>query len=526
MRRLWIVAALGLAVLLAGCHHAKVTNPIANVNSKQPDKVLFDRSMEAMKKGKYDVARLTLQTLINTYPDSEFVARAKLAVGDSWYAEGGTASLQQAEIEYKDFITFFPNMPEAAEAQLKVAMIHYRQMEKADRDYTHAKRAEEELRQLMQQFPDSKLLPEAKERLREVQEVLAEREYRIGHFYYMRESWAAAIARLKSVTDAYPLYSRSDEALMLLGSAYEKQVDAMRAAKVLEIYKGRLIADFTKHAAEAYDRVITRYPVGGEADKARERLQALHQPVPQPTPEAIAQNKAEVDSRGEAGKFERVMLNFKRHPDFAPTVRVGEPIMTSPPETSATEIVQQAQKALMETALAAAGAPNNAGATTNGNNAVAPATGSSTGSTVEIVGGKGVPPPGEVAPRSEQPAANVGAPPAAPAPDNSGIEDLAAKPGNAAPPNPQPATQPTVQPTAQPSASPDAGNTRPAAAPPVQPGPTVPPQAPPQVNEAAQADQAQAASNEPAAKDSSSAKGKKKKNKKKPAAQQQPAPQE
>src|SRR5215469_9551720 len=92
-----LIIALMLAVVVAGCHHNKVNNPIANVDSKQPDKVLFDRAMDAMKKGKYDVARITLQTLINTYPDSEFIARAKLAVGDSWYAEGSTASYQQAE---------------------------------------------------------------------------------------------------------------------------------------------------------------------------------------------------------------------------------------------------------------------------------------------------------------------------------------------------------------------------------------------------------------------------------------------
>ena len=97
---------------------------------------------------------------------------------DSWYAEGGTTALAQAEIEYKDFETFFPNMPEAAEAQLKIANIHYQQMEKPDRDYTHAMRAEEEYRSLILQYPDSKLLPEAKQRLLEVQEVLAEREYR------------------------------------------------------------------------------------------------------------------------------------------------------------------------------------------------------------------------------------------------------------------------------------------------------------------------------------------------------------
>src|SRR5246127_3828452 len=163
-----LVVALSLALTVGGCHHNKVTNPIAHVDSKQPDKVLFDRAMDAMKKGKYDVARITLQTLINTYPDSEYIARAKLAVGDSWYAEGSTASYQQAEVEYKDFITFFPQLPEASEAQLKIANMHYKQMEKADRDYTHALRAEDEYRQVLLQYPDNtKLVPEAKQRLRE-----------------------------------------------------------------------------------------------------------------------------------------------------------------------------------------------------------------------------------------------------------------------------------------------------------------------------------------------------------------------
>src|SRR5438045_761807 len=85
----------------------------------------------------------------------------------------------------------------------------------ANRDYTHAMRAEDEYRQLIQQFPDSKLLPEAKQRLREVQEVLAERQFRVGRFYYLRESYPAAIARLKTLTDTYPLYSQADDALLM-----------------------------------------------------------------------------------------------------------------------------------------------------------------------------------------------------------------------------------------------------------------------------------------------------------------------
>src|SRR5208337_2239982 len=220
-RRISIIVLCSVLALVGCGTNKKVTNPIANVGSKQPDKVLFDRAMDAMKHNRFDQARLALQTLINTYPDSEYIARAKLAVADSWYAEGSSTSLAQAEIEYKDFETFFPNTAEAAEAQLKIANIHYQQMEKPDRDYTHAVRAEEEYRQLIMQYPDSKLVPEAKQRLREVQEVIASREFNVGRFYYLRQSYPAAIARLRSLVDKYPLYSKADEALYLLGQSYE-----------------------------------------------------------------------------------------------------------------------------------------------------------------------------------------------------------------------------------------------------------------------------------------------------------------
>ena len=240
---MFVLLALLLALTVA-CTNKKSVNPLANVGSKQPDKVLFDRSMDAMKHNRFDVARMTLQTLINTYPDSEFIARAKLAVADSWYAEGGTTAMQQAEIEYKDFRTFFPNMPEAAEAQLKVANIHYQEMEKPDRDYTHAMRAEEEYRSLIQEYPDSKLVPQAKQRLREVQEVLAEREFDIGRFYYLRLAYPAAIARLKTLVDRYPLYSGADEALYLLGQSYEGEIELIRKnGRMNEVAKGKMIEE-------------------------------------------------------------------------------------------------------------------------------------------------------------------------------------------------------------------------------------------------------------------------------------------
>src|SRR5271154_3427848 len=270
-RRFSLIAMLVMLLLLtAACTNKKSVNPLANIGSKQPDKVLFDKAMDAMKHNRFDVARMTLQTLINTYPDSEYIARAKLAVGDSWYAEGGTASLAQAEQEYRDFETFFPNMPEAAEAQLKIANIQYQQMEKADRDYTHAKRAEEEYRNLIMQYPDNpKLVKEGKQRLLEVQEVLADREFDIGRFYYYRLSYPASIARLKTLVEKYPLYSRADEALYLLGQNYEGQIVQVRSRPDCKAFntppgcvgtealKSTMIAELTKEASSAYSQIIT-----------------------------------------------------------------------------------------------------------------------------------------------------------------------------------------------------------------------------------------------------------------------------
>jgi outer membrane protein assembly factor BamD len=358
-RKLSIVLLGMLLVITAACTNRKSVNPLAGVGSKQPDKILFDKAMDAMRHNRFDVARLTLQTLINTYPESEYIARAKLAVGDSWYAEGGTAALAQAEQEYDDFITFFPNMPEAAEAQLKIANIHYQQMEKSDRDYTHAKRAEDEYRKMILQFPDSKLVPEAKRKLLEVQEVLADREFQIGRFYYLRQSYNASIARLQSMVERYPLYSRADEAEYLLGQNYEGLIARLRAAPncdahglprgcTPEVAKAKYIETFTKNASEAYDKIITRYPVMDRADDARKRLAALHQPVPRPTKAAVALNKAEDASRHESTGIEKLLRIATKGPDVSKSTMVGEPSMVDAEPIAAPEIVRKEVIAAMD----------------------------------------------------------------------------------------------------------------------------------------------------------------------------------
>jgi len=457
--RITVIALATTLALTTACTNKKVSNPLAKVDSKQPDKVLFDRGMDAMKHNRFDIARLDMQTLINTYPDSEFIARAKLSLADSWYAEGGTAALAQAEQEYEDFETFFPNMPEAAEAQVKIANIHYQQMEKPDRDFTHAVRAEQEYRKVIMQYPDNqKMVAEARKKLLQVQEVIAEREFRVGRFYFLKESYPAAIARLQSLVDQYPLYSKADETLFMLGQSYEaeialiKRTDALERQQMERLHKvdeqrlkndelarERMTTDFTNKAAEAYSKIITRYPAMYRADDARARLTALHQPVPRPTKAALALNKAEEAGRGEQTLLSRMMSGFERHPDVSSATRIGDPTLTDPTPVPASDIVKAAGRV---------------------------AAGGKGADSLSVTTVKGTPGPNDPAPRSDDPATGTTATAADP-------NSSAAQPdANELKPTPDAAADPAAA-----AATPDPNELKPDA-PADQPAP-----APAQVNE-------------------------------------------
>ena len=371
MRRT-LLAVTGLAILFS-CVSAEAQSkifkkkkkeaPAATDNSVAPDKVLYDRALVDIKKGRHEVGRLNLQTLINTYPDSEYLAKAKLSIADSYYKEGGTANLTQAIAGYKDFIVFFPFLPEAPYAQIQVAMTHYKEMAKPDRDRTEAKAAEEEFQTFLAKYPKDPLVPKAQQHLRDVQEVLAEGDYRIGYYYYVKGDRRAAAGRLLSVTKRYPLYSRSDDALWMLGDIFEKS----EKKEIASIY---------------YSRIVKEYPLSSRVGDAKGKLVAFHVPVPQPDPKALAWMQAEVSApRPKPGMLSKPMSLVKNAPEkeLRNSSRLGNPQMEPENDTtSAVDILTGGGKSQL-------GAGGGSGAT--GNTAVVevatPQSGASGGSTVE-----------------------------------------------------------------------------------------------------------------------------------------------
>jgi len=317
-----------LSILFAaGCRRKKYENPISK-DTEQPDKVLYDKAVNDIEKGRYEISRITLNTLINTYDTSEYLAKAKLAIADSWFREGGSHGLAQAEAEYKDFILFYPTMEEAAESQEKVCMIHYRQMEKSDRDPMHAQRAEDECRQVLVQFPNSKFAPRVAQLLRNIQEVLAEGEYRVGEFYHNKGSFPAASNRLQNVADHFPLYSKSDEALWSLGDSYEK-----------------MGARFRDKAGSAYSKIVRDYPLSLRAEEAKSKLQEMELPVPEPDPVAVARMKYEAENVTTPGMMSRSFGFIRKSPDTHMAAKSGAPAMTAMRPTAPVSVPVQADAA-------------------------------------------------------------------------------------------------------------------------------------------------------------------------------------
>jgi outer membrane protein assembly factor BamD len=312
MVRLIVVIAVLALLSSCGFKRKKYENPIAK-DTQQPDKVLYDKAVNDIEHGRYEVARITLNTLMNTYDTSEFMAKAKLAIADSWYREGGAHGLAQAEAEYKDFILFYPTMEESAESQYKICQIHYKQMEKPDRDASQALRAEAECRQLLVQFPNSKYAPGAEQTLRNIQEVLAESEMRVGQFYHGKGSHPAAANRLSGLVDQYPLYSGSDEALWLEADSYS-----------------RMGPKFRNKAGEAYARLLRDYPLSGYADAAKNKLKEMEMPIPEADPVALNRMKYEEENRTHQSLVRRTLDPFLHGPDTHMAAKSGTPTMNQP----------------------------------------------------------------------------------------------------------------------------------------------------------------------------------------------------
>lgn len=235
------------------------------------DRQLFEEAARETRKGRYDTARLLFNVIVTTYTDSPYLPLAKLAVADTFYLEGSTSALIQANASYRDWLAFFPTHPLADDAMMKMAEAEMRQMGLADRDVSHARKAEQQLKVIVQQFPETPLKEEVKQRLNEVQENLALHSLQVAKFYIDRHDRGVATnakgaqSRLREIAEKYPNFSYMDEVLFSLGMTYVQEEEPDEAAKY-------------------FQRILRDYPNSKFIEKASEQLDLIGAAKPQPDP--------------------------------------------------------------------------------------------------------------------------------------------------------------------------------------------------------------------------------------------------
>lgn len=234
------------------------------------DRTLFIEAAKEVRKGNHETGRLLFTTIINTYPDSAYLPLAKLAIADSFYLEGTTAALTQAGQAYEDWRTFFPTDQLADDALLKVAETEMRQMGLSDRDISHARKAEQRLKALLQRYPQSELRPTAEAHLREVQDNLAMHNLQVARFYGARfENKHGGLKgeqdRLREITEKYPNFCLMDEVLFRLGWTFQQEEEPDEAAKL-------------------YQQLVRDYPNSEYVEKAKEQLNVIGATIPDADP--------------------------------------------------------------------------------------------------------------------------------------------------------------------------------------------------------------------------------------------------
>ena len=228
-----------LCLVLPGCSSAtrgpdKITLELLN----SPKEVLFERGKALIEKKNYELGRKYLSFVFETYPNDPQGRESLLMVADSYFRQGGPARYTEARFRYRDYLNRYPGAARRDYARYQFAFCYDKEHETPDRDQTSTREALDQYRALIREFPDSGYSGAARERIRQLTDLLAEHEFAVGYFYYRKGATGAALGRFTAIEARFPDYGAKDklffysaEALRRLG---RKEEAAGYLARILE----------------------------------------------------------------------------------------------------------------------------------------------------------------------------------------------------------------------------------------------------------------------------------------------------
>ncbi len=199
-----ILLCIFLIVLLSGCSSTGrffESSAPENLNLALPPETLVKKGMEEYNRGKYFVAVEYFNKVLESHRFSPQAILAELKVADCHYYMNRYA---EAYVYYEQFEEMHPTNEAIPYVMYQKAMCYYKRIDTIDRDITGAQVSIERFQRLLQAYPNSVYVKDAREKITHAREFLANHEFAVAKFYLRTDQQPQAIIRLKYLLNVYP----------------------------------------------------------------------------------------------------------------------------------------------------------------------------------------------------------------------------------------------------------------------------------------------------------------------------------
>jgi outer membrane protein assembly factor BamD len=183
------------------------------------------------KDERYEEAIAQFNQVKNKFPYSVLATEAKLRVADIQFKREDYVEAQTA---YQTFKEMHPSHPRIDYATYRLGLSLYHQLpETIDRDLSLADKALLYLDEVMTSYPKSEFVGPAQEHKTKILHMLAEKEYYIANFYFIRDKYDSALTRFAGLVHAYPQSDLIPKALKGAAVSAHRLKDSAKAQAFL-----------------------------------------------------------------------------------------------------------------------------------------------------------------------------------------------------------------------------------------------------------------------------------------------------
>ena len=218
------LALAACTLLLAGCDTLSSLNPFdksekykMEIVPEVPAENIYDEGLGRMKKSDYEGAAKKFAELEKQHPYSDWSRKALIMTA---YARFEGRQYEDAINASKRYLQLHPSTSDAAYAQYIMAMSNYNQIPDVTRDQERAEKAMLALQELVDRYPKSEYVSDARQKIQIAKDQLAGKEMEVGRYYLNKRNYTASINRFRDVVAKYQTTRHVEEALMRLTEAY------------------------------------------------------------------------------------------------------------------------------------------------------------------------------------------------------------------------------------------------------------------------------------------------------------------